>query len=154
MNQPVTQRGSMVSAGQQDDSHDEEQRRQHNSSNRKRTSSTDHLIEELAKRIPSTQADLTAVGPKRSKLDILEDVLAWVEASHGWFAAAGLKPPLLSVDESMRHRLTGARTSVVRRKKRRDPSPTEAETWLGQAPTEESVASDDTESCHCWDGRM
>ena len=44
MNQPVTQRGSMVSAGQQDDSHDEEQRRQHNSSNRKRTSSTDHLI--------------------------------------------------------------------------------------------------------------
>lgn len=151
---PVTQRGSTVSAGRQDDSHDEEPRRQHTSSNRKRTSSTDHLIEELAKRIPSTQAHLTAVGPKRSKLDILEDVLAWVEASHGWFAAAGVEPPLPSVDESMPHRLTGALTSVVRRKQRRDPSPTEAETWLGQAPTVESVASDDTESCHSCDGRM
>ena len=82
------------------------------------------------------------------------DVLAWVEASHGWFAAAGVEPPLPSVDESMRHRLTGARTSVVRRKQRRDPIPTEAETWLGQVPTEESVASDDTESCHSCDGRM
>jgi len=140
--QPVTQ-PVMVWAMQHDDSRGEEQ-------NRKRTSSTNHLIEELAKRIPSTQAQLTAVG-KRSKLDILEDVLAWVEASHGWFADAGVEPPLPlpSVNESMRHSLKGARTSVVRQKQRLDPSPTEAE--LSPAPTEgESVPSDDTESCQSW----
>ena len=79
------------------------------------------------------------------------DVLAWVEASHGWFADAGVEPPLPlpSVDESMRHSLKGARTSVVRQKQRLDPSPTEAE--LSPAPTEgESVPSDDTESCQSW----
>jgi len=126
-------------------------------------SSPPHLLSTLAPRhptspvyppLPSPLPHLGTLPAPASRLPSRADVLAWVEASHGWFAAAGLKPPLLSVDESMRHRLTGARTSVVRRKKRRDPSPTEAETWLGQAPTEESVASDDTESCHCLDGRM
>lgn len=148
MTQPVT-RPIVVWAMQHDDSRGVEQKRKHNSLNRKRTSSTNHLVEELSKRIPSTQAHLTDNGPKRSKLDILEDVLAWVEASHGWFADAGVKPFLPSADESVRHSLRGACTSVVRRKQRLDPSPTEVETPLGPAPTEGSVASDDTESESC-----
>ena len=77
-------------------------------------------------------------------------MLAWVEASHGWFADAGVEPPLPSVDESMRHSLKGARTSVVRQKQRLDPSPTEVE--LGLVPTDgESAPSDDTESCKSWE---
>ena len=113
-----------------------------------------HPTSPLYPPIPSPVPHLGTLPAPAPRLPSRADVLAWVEASHGWFAAAGDEPPLPSVDESMRHRLTGARTSVVRRKQRRDPIPTETETWLGQAPTEESVASDDTESCHSCDGRM
>mmetsp|Transcript_6195 Transcript_6195/g.12338 ORF Transcript_6195/g.12338 Transcript_6195/m.12338 type:complete len:321 (+) Transcript_6195:30-992(+) len=60
--------------------------------NRKRTSDINHLIEELAKRIPPSRVTghPTADCPKRSNIDILQDVLAFVEASHVWFAEAGV----------------------------------------------------------------
>jgi len=166
---------------QQDNVLNEKRKQVHNQLNRKRTSCINHLIEELAKRVPMP-AHPTADGSKRSKLDILNDVLAFVEASHVWFAEAGVELPLPSDDESMLHSLKGVGTSVVRRQRphastspaalqgtgtregapagrmtvsprqtRLGPGPTEMKTQLGSALTEGSVASDDTESFRGWE---
>jgi len=70
-------------------------------------------------------------------------VLAWVEASHGWFADAGAKPPLPS--------LKGDSSCGQRKQRRLDPSLTEVETRLCPASTDGSVASDDTDSSKSWE---